>query len=143
MSDLITTDLTMPKAEEKTNRVVHRKTFMNGQMTANEAHRAYGIRKKCACCGRPAAIRIKVLADLAELTKRNPEFVAAVITSNPEGPFVPTIDTTYGKMVKLSDIGACDNCKQDAEKAAAKHPEWCLVEIDRGIKDVLQVGYGS
>ena len=142
MSEIIT-DLTMPKPEEKKKEVLHRKTFMNGQMTPEEAHRAYGIRKKCAVCGKPAAIRIKVLADLAELTKRQPEFVAAIITSNPEGQFVPTIDTTYGKMVKLSDVGACDNCKQDAEKASAKHPEWCMVEIDRGIKNVLQVGYGS
>lgn len=121
----------------------HMKKFMGGRYTPNEVHRAVGIRKKCSVCSQPAAIRIKVYASLEEMIKRNPNFVAAIMASNPDGQFVPTIDTKWGKMMKLSDVGACDNCKTEAEKVAAKHPDWCFVEIDRGVKDVIQSGYGS
>jgi len=114
----------------------HLTKFMQGRMTPDEAHRAYGIRKKCNSCGRPAAIRIKVLVALDELTKRQPEFVAHIAATNPDGPYVPTVPTKYGPMVKISDIGACDNCKRDAERAAAKGPSWVIVEIDRGPGDV-------
>jgi hypothetical protein len=82
------------------------------------------------CNGKPA-IRIRVLAPLKELTERSPEFVAGVIASNPEGPFVPTIATTYGPMVKLSDVAFCDLCKTEAERTAAKGPSWYIIEIDR------------
>ena len=106
--------------------------FMDGRMTPNEAHRALGIRKKCAGCGRPAAIRIRVLADLKELTKQQPQFVAAIAASNPAGPFVPVVPTKYGPMVMLSDIGACDLCRKTAEVTAAQSPSWCIIDIDRG-----------
>ena len=137
----IITSSTAPEAKAPQQK--HMRKFMGGRMTASEVHRAVGIRKKCSVCGQPAAIRIKVFASLTEMTQRNPNFIAAIMAANPDGPFVPTIDTKWGKMMKLSDVGACDNCKVEAEKASAKHPDWCFVEIDRGIKDVIQTGYGS
>lgn len=112
--------------------VRHLTRFMEGRMTPEEAHRAYGIRKSCYVCGKPAAIRIRVLVQLEEITKRNPEFVAHVAATNPEGPYIPTVPTRYGPMVKMSDVGACDNCKVEAERAAARGPSWAIVEIDRG-----------
>ena len=119
--------------------VVHIKKFAGGRETPQEMHRRLGIRKNCALCGHPAAIRIKVFAPLAELIKRTPEYVAGICASNPDGPYVPTIDTTYGKMVKISDVGACDLCKTQAEKEAAKGPSWMLVEIDRGPGNTVAV----
>ncbi len=111
----------------------HIKKFMGGRMTPEELHRAVGLRVKCTGCDQPAAIRIRVFAALDELTKRHPEFVAAVAVSNPEGPFVPTVATQYGPMVKISDIGACALCRKKAEVAAARGaPSWCIVDIDRG-----------
>ena len=105
--------------------------ILKKKLAPHELHRALGIRKKCEQCGAPAAIRIKVLVALDELTRRAPEYVANIMASNPDGPFVPTIETKYGPMVKTSDIGACDNCRVEAEKAAAKGPSWAIVEIDR------------
>lgn len=116
---------------QKKPEVRHVKKFMGGRMTPDEVHRALGLRVRCLC-GQPAAIRIKVLAPLQEVQDRNPQFVAMVAASNPDGPFVPTIPSKYGNLVKLSDVGACDNCKTEAERVAAKHPSWCIVEIDRG-----------
>ncbi len=110
----------------------HVKKFMGGRITPDELHRALGIRGVCAICEGPGAIRIKVLVQLDELTKRQPEYVAQIMATNPDGLFVPTVATTYGPMVKVSDIVACDNCKVDAERSAAKGPSWALVEIDRG-----------
>lgn len=118
---------------KKKPEILHIKKFMGGRVTPEELHRAIGLRVKCSGCGQPAAIRIRVLVELAELTKRQPEFVAAVAASNPEGPSVPTVATKYGPMVKVSDTGACALCRKTAEVAAARGaPSWCIVDIDRG-----------
>jgi hypothetical protein len=117
---------------------VHLDKFMKGQMTPSEVHKKYGVRKSCQSCGAPASIRIRVLVTLAELTQRQPEFVANIAASNPDGPYVPTVPTKFGPMVLISDVGACDNCKGEAERAAAHHPSWAIVEINRGPKDVIQ-----
>ncbi len=120
-------------AKQRKPEIRHTKQFMDGRMTPEELHRQVGLRAKCVGCGQPAAIRIKVLAQLEELTKRQPEFVAALAVTNPTGPCVPTVQTIYGPMVKISDVGACDLCRKTAEIAAARGaPSWCIVEIDRG-----------
>lgn len=118
-----------PKSE-----VLHIKKFDGGRSTPDEFHRQHGFSRasaRCTVCGAPSAIRIRVLAQLSELTKRQPELVGAIAASNPNGPYVPTIKTTHGDMVLISDVGACDNCKVSAERTAAKHPSWVIIEIDR------------
>lgn len=131
--------------------VVHIKKFDKGRSTPDEMHRRYalGIGKKvCKTCGNPKlAIRIRVLVQLAELVKRNPDFVAGIMASNPNGVEVPTIRTKYGPMVRVTDEAFCDNCKVGAERAAAKGPSWAIVEIDRqglgkSFKTVVQVPRG-
>jgi hypothetical protein len=107
----------------------HIRKFVRGEMTARETHIA-ALNKPCEQCGRPASVRLRVLVLLDEMVQRNPEFVAQIMVSNPDGAcLVPTIPTKYGPMVKVSDIGACDSCRHAAESAAAKCPSWCLVEI--------------
>lgn len=102
------------------------------EMGPSDLHRAIGIRKKCVGCGRPAAIRIRVLVEYDELVKRQPNLVAGIAASNPDGPFVPTVPTKHGPMVKLTDVGACDLCRKTAEITAARDaPDWAIVEIDR------------
>lgn len=135
-------------SNDKKSPVVHIKKFDGGRRTPDEMHRQYTYRgKRCRTCNSDKpAIRIRVLVELQELTKRNPEFVAMIMTSNPNGVAVPTIKTKYGAMVKVTDEVFCDNCKVGAERAAAKGPSWALVEIDRGLKDnfkpVVQVPRG-
>lgn len=120
-------------AKKRKPKIRHTTKFMGGRMTPDELHRQMGLRVKCTGCGQPAAIRIKVLAALDELTAREPELVAAITITNPDGRFVPTVQTIHGPMVKISDVGACDLCRKTAEIAAARGaPSWCIVEIDRG-----------
>ena len=111
--------------------------FMDGQMSPREAHAHFGIRKQCAKCQLPATNRIRVLVELKELERRKPEFTAMIKATNPNGPIVPTIDTKYGPMVMLHDLGCCDGCRKAMEVQAAHGAEdWMLVEIDRGPDDV-------
>lgn len=119
-------------------KIIHVDKFMGGEMTPQEAHRKFGIRKKCMC-GRPGVATIRVLVELAELIKRQPEFVAQIAASNPNGPYVPTVPTKYGNMVMVSNVAVCENCRKDGEIAAAKGPSWCLVEINSGPKDSITV----
>jgi len=112
-------------------KIRHVKKFMDGKMTPDEAHRAYGIRKDCYVCGQPAAIRIKVLYPYDDFMRDCHELAVAIMMSNPDGEYVPTISTTEGRMVKISDVGACDMCRVEAERAAANGPSWAVVEIDR------------
>jgi hypothetical protein len=92
---------------------------------------AITFRKRCKFCGGPPSIRIRVLVQLDELTRREPEFVAMIAATNPDGPIIPTIATTYGAMVRLRDYCACSACQVDAEVAAAHYPSWQIVEINR------------
>lgn len=125
--------------------VIHRKKFMDGRETASEVHRRLGIKKKCAVCGGPGAIRIRVFMPLDEAMQRAPNLIAAIMASNPDGPKVPTVTfrdgSTPREFIKASDSAFCDNCKVEAERVAGQSaPSWAVVEIDRGIKDVVQVG---
>lgn len=138
--------------DAKKPQVVHIKKFDGGRSTPDEMHRKYALgggKKRCATCGNPkVAIRIRVLVELAELTKRNPDFVAGIMATNPDGSMtVPSVRTKYGQMVRVNDAVFCDNCKVGAEKAAAKGPSWAIVEIDRqglgkSFKPVVQVPRG-
>ena len=115
----------------------HIRKFMNGRMTPRELHASVGVRRPCVICKQPATMRIKVLAELAELERRKPEFCLMIKTTNPNGPYIPTISTTYGPMVMLHDVGACDSCRKKAEVQVAHGTEdWMLVEINRGPADI-------
>jgi hypothetical protein len=124
--------------------VLHRKTYMGGREKPSETHRRLGIKKKCITCGRPGAIRIRVFMPYDEAVQRAPNMIAAIMASNPDGPFVPTMDfkdgSTVRKFIKASDSAFCDFCKVEAERVAATAPSWAVVEIDRGVKDTIQVG---
>lgn len=92
---------------------------------------AITFRGKCKTCGGPPSIRIRVLVRLEELMEREPEFVAMIAASNPDGPVVPTIATTYGAMVRIRDYCACTLCQLEAEVQAAQYPSYYIVEINR------------
>jgi len=136
----VTTEATAKPKQE----VIHRKKFMGGRETPNEVSRRLGIAKKCAICGKAGAIRIRVFMPYDEAMKRAPNLIAAIMASNPDGPKVPTVmfkdGSTPREFIKASDNAFCDNCKVEAERTAATAPSWAVVEIDRGVKDTVQVG---
>jgi hypothetical protein len=113
---------------------VHVHKFDKGVRTPDEVHRqlAFGPKARCVGCGSDKpAIRIKTLCPADELMRRRPDLVATLIALNKEGPYLPTIPTTYGPMVVVANTYACDTCKSAAERAAAHGPSWLIVEIDR------------
>lgn len=119
--------------DAKKPEVIHVKKFDGGNRTPDEVHRqlAFG-KKRCVGCGSDKpAVRFRTLCPADELMKRNPDVAATIMALNREGPQLPTIDTKYGPMVLVADVVACDNCKGEAERAAAKGPSWLIVEIDR------------
>lgn len=134
------------------NDLRHRQKFMGGRMTPGEAHRKWGIGKKCAGCGAPGAIRIRIFMPLDEAYKRAPNMLAMIMATNPdESGKLPTVTFKESKSdlvgkdyIKASDTAWCDNCKTQARLEAAKGaPSWAVVEIDEGKKDKIRVGYGD
>jgi hypothetical protein len=121
--------------------VIHRRRLFGGRRTAEEVHRELGLRGRCACGG-PPAIRIRVFIRHDDFVKLQPELAAMIAASNRDGPFIPTMESKYGPLVKRSDIVFCDHCRAYAERAAARTPSWAIVEIDRGVgpdKPTVQV----
>lgn len=120
------------KTPQHRSEVLHRRQLFGGRMTAEEVHRKYAWGGRRCLCGQPPVERIKVFMPKDELLQRAPNVAAAIMATNPDGPYIPVLDTKYGPMVLVSSVYPCRDCKVTAEKEAAKGPSWTLVEIDRG-----------
>lgn len=121
-----------PKAE-----VIHRRKFMQGRMTPEELNTAVGIRKPCHYCGRPGQMRIRTFMSEKDAMTYFPQVVAMMIASSGTGQ-LPTVPMTYGRMVRMTDLGVCLRCRPEAEKQAAKLPSKVLVEIVEPPKTTIQ-----
>lgn len=121
-------------AAVKKPEVLHRTKLFGGTKTAHQIHAelAWGNRP-CFACGGPPAMRIKSLVTVKDLERYNPQLL--IMLSARYGGKLPTVPTTEGHALVISDIMACSNCKVSAERGAAKHPSWIAVEIDRGPGD--------
>lgn len=114
------------------------KKFMDGKATPDEVWRKFVLKgRPCFGCGNPkGAIIIRVFMPLDEAWARNPELLAQMtIWAASQGvSSIPTVD--FGNppqpFIRASERVACDNCKVTAERAAARGPSWCVVEIKRG-----------
>lgn len=131
----------------------NRRKFMGGAMTPTEAHRKYGFGgHRCdGCKTQPGVMRVRVLMPLEEAMRAAPEYMAALAISNREQPGqVPTVqlkesatDTKGKPYFRASQTYWCRDCRVEAQVAAARGaPSWAVVEIDEGIKETMQVGYG-
>lgn len=132
--------------------ILHRQKFMQGRMTPQDAHRKWGIGKKCNGCGQPGAIRIRIFMPVDEAMKKAPNLLAQIMLTNPDGSNkLPVIrfkesksDMTGKEYIKASDTAWCDRCSTQARLEAARGaPSWAVVEIDEGKKDKIRVGYGD
>lgn len=114
--------------------VIHRSKLFGGLTTAAEVHSRQGFRQPCEApgCKNLPVIQVRMLMLHDEFLKRSPQMAAGIAASNPDGPFVPTIPTTFGPMVMYSKVCACRTHQKELELSAAKAPSWILVEIDRG-----------
>lgn len=120
------------RGREQRGEKIHRKKLFGGRASAEEVHSALGMKQPCHLCGGRPVIMIKVLVQHDEFVKQQPMLASEIARTNPNGPYIPTFPTTYGPMVLVSKVTACRLHQKELEKAAAKHPSWCLIEIDRG-----------
>ena len=135
----------MSESKKREERRLHRTKLFGGKESAEELHSRLGFRRRCDACNGPGRIRIRSFILVDELLEHAPELAAAIMESNPDGPFIPSFDTKHGKLCKIGDVVACAQCQAGAERAAAHPPSTPglhpIVEIDRGPgKDVIVVG---
>ena len=125
--------------------VLHRKKFMNGEMTPQEMHSKYAfpVGAKCAGCGGPPLVTIRSFAEEAEMLKRDPRLKVLQLVEPEKYGSIP-LGTKMGAYLRISEVFACASCAPDAERAAAKHPSWCFVDINRGPAEMrIVVGPGT
>lgn len=110
-------------------KVVHVKQFDGGRSTPAEYYRkAMYAGQKCSTCGDPPAMRARFLAPMDEFRKKYPRELAQLILML--GGQDPGFETTYGRMVHVQSLFACDKCKTSLRRMAAKKEDWFLVEFE-------------
>lgn len=119
-----------------------RKKFMDGNMTPQEAHSKWGFPAgaRCAICKRPPLISIRTFAEEGEMLKRDP-MLKVLRSADPEKYLSMRLQTKSGPYLRISCVYACGQCSPTAEKAAARHPSWMFVDVDRG-PDVMKIVIG-
>jgi hypothetical protein len=128
--------------KQRRGEVIHRTKLFGGVKTAHEVNAQLGWRQRCAKCQGPPVIKVRMFMLYDEFVKRSPQMAMAIAATNPDGPFIPTMPTTFGPMVKYASVCACSAHQKELEVMAAKAPSYVLVEIDRGPgadKPVVQV----
>lgn len=104
-----------------------------GQIDLQELHRELGfpIGAKCKGCGGPPAITLRSFAEEAEMLKRDHR-LKILAMENTEAYRQMRLRNRHGVFLRINEVYACSVCAPGAEKAAAKHPDWVVVIIDRG-----------
>jgi hypothetical protein len=133
--------LEQPGNEEAQKKAVniHLKTFPVGDVE-NRWRETNLPGMKCVGCGSlKVAVRYVVFMPAKEFVKRAPEQAALIAHAN-DGklPVAKFHDQPY---YAISDVAACDYCKGEAARAAAKMPSWVIVEERRAprAKALVQV----
>jgi hypothetical protein len=119
----------------------HMKRFADGKESPLDMHRRFAWgNKPCTTCGGAPVLRIKTFMKADDFTSTVEPGVMAMIAAACGGK-LPTVPTKFGPIVRIGDAYACKACQKDAEVAAARLPEYVIVELDRGPKNIpIQVG---
>lgn len=139
--------------------IIHRKKLFGGRQTAQEVHaqHAFPPHATCAGCHAPynkLQTRVIILMPLDEMRKRDREFDeifnAAELAAKAGKPETLAklhdrlVPTKHGPHVRISTTYGCEACTPELERAAAKAPSWCIVDINRGPgKDKAVAGWGG
>ena len=112
--------------------------FKHGDISIEDTHRAIEFNgRTCDKCKQPAAMRIRTFGELAEVMRRSPEWVMQTAAKN--NGALPVVEFTYGKFIRVGEAYACEHCRSELEREAAKAPSWVIIEIDRGKKDGISI----
>lgn len=79
------------------------------------------------------------MPDLQTTIAVAPQEVMEAIVQIRENP----TDTVGKQYLRISRAYSCKGCRRTMEKALAKAPSWCIVEINEPPRDTIQAGYGS
>lgn len=114
---------------------IHIKKFMDGQISPQAFHakHAFPPGAKCFGCKRSPITTIRVYAPVKDMLARDP-MLKALSEADPTAFMQLVCPQGLFKepMMLLSCLYACTTCTPAAEKAAAKGPSYCCVDIDRG-----------
>lgn len=127
------------------NKIIHRKKFQDGTIDPITFHQKYAFKPgdKCIGCGAPPLIRIHTYGDYKVMMEKDPA-LTVLKNEKPELFYDMIMQSKWGPMFRISEAFACKSCSPWAEKAAAKHPDWVYVFIDRGPDpDKLVFGPGT
>lgn len=115
----------------------HVKKFDNGRRTPQEYHQQFAFPPTAKCsapnCHRRPAVRAIVMAPFDEVSKRgmlptgyilSPEIMKSIVMIKGQ--------TGPEPYVRISVAYSCSSCQTQFEKALAKSPSWCIVEINKG-----------
>lgn len=126
---------------------VNVKKFANGRMTPQEMHRMFAFppTAKCQGCGGRPHLRAIVLAPLDEVSKRGllPEGMPQDEVMKMVVPLKSSTDIKPQAFVRLSVSYSCTMCRKDFEKALARTPSWCVVEINSGPDETNRIVLGA
>jgi hypothetical protein len=121
-----------------------RKAHFKGSETNVEAWRRGTIPPHLTCtgCGKKGcAIWIRTYYPMQDFLRIFGPGQALLHAAKFEGK-LPIYPTIFGEFVFTAEIAACNQCAPAAEKAAAHHPSWALVEVRKGpelMKPTIQV----
>jgi len=123
------------RAERKKAEVLHRRKLFQGRATAQEVHAKYAFPPgaKCTGCGKRGGLQTRaiVLMELEEMKRRDP-LLADLSIVDPVKFTQLILQTKYGPFIRVSTSYACPTCTPALEKAMAKCPSYCIVDINRG-----------
>lgn len=127
-------------------KALHTNKFDKGRRSPQEFHQQYAFPQNARCCACPNRpnIRAIVLCPFDEAQKRgmlpegamfNPAVMQTLVTikeGNEPKPYL-----------RLSVTYSCKSCQKEFEKALAKAPSWCIVELNHGPDPKNKVSIGA
>lgn len=108
--------------------IIHRRKLFNGRPAAEVyAEDAWPGAKCSGCGGRPPVIRVQVFIALSDMSAeiRNRALVELALRR------VHAVRTKRGMAVRWSEQYACRLCRASLERATARGPSFCMVDIER------------
>lgn len=121
------------------SKIVHRKQFADGRATPHDVFcaTAFPPNERCLCGRRPVA-QITVYMPLDEARKRGLLEGTEGLEMELHKMLVQLRQDKHSKPtphIAASRVYTCQSCRKEAEKAAAKAPSYCYVDIYEAPKD--------
>ena len=108
--------------------IIHRRKLFHGRPAAEVyAETAWPGAKCSGCGGRPPVLRVQVFIALSDMSAeiRNRALIELALRR------VHPVKTKKGTAIRWSEQYACRLCRASLERATARGPSYCIVDIER------------